>query len=283
MLDVLIVGAGPAGIAAGIQARHMGLDIKILEEGAWGGRLSLARKVENFPGLARPMSGAEVVDALVTQARNKGLTLVRDSGGSIHYHQGRFVVQGKLDTYQSRTVIVATGVKPRKLFVPGIGDCHPRLVCTWREVPEALNKRVAIIGAGEAAFDQACSLAERGAYVTVVVRANTARAFGGLVQEAKDLGVQVLHSATVTRAEHEGEHLSLHLADAGTSTLRVDYLLVSVGVVPSQIAMTETAAARMDQGLYFAGDLCSQQYRQAAIAFGDGIKKAMIVYEYVKR
>ena len=54
MLDLVIIGGGPAGIAAGIQARHMGLDIKILEKQAWGGRLSLARRVENFPGLPDP-------------------------------------------------------------------------------------------------------------------------------------------------------------------------------------------------------------------------------------
>jgi thioredoxin reductase (NADPH) len=282
MLDVLIVGGGPAGIAAGIQARHMGLDIKILEERTWGGRLALARKVENFPGLARPMSGTQVVEALVAQARNKGLALVWDSGESIDYRHGRFVVQGRLDTYECRTVIVATGVKPKKLSVPGIGDRHPRLFYVWSDLPETLNKRVAIIGGGEAAFDQACSLAERGAHVIVVLRAHTARAFHGLVQEARQLGVRVILNATITRAEQEAEDLSLHLADAGRSTLHVDYVLVSVGVVPSEIAMSGDAASRMDQGLYFSGDLCSQHCRQAAIAFGDGIKKTMMVYEYLK-
>ena len=125
------------------------------------------------------------------QARNKVLPMVLDSAESVDYRENRFVVQGRSDEYVARMVIVATGVKPKRLFVPGIGDQNDGLFHTWRELPEIRGKRVAIIGGGEAAFDQACSLAERGANVIVLIRGHAARAFHGLVQEAQALGVDV--------------------------------------------------------------------------------------------
>lgn len=282
MLDLVIVGGGPSGIGAGVQARHMGLEIKILDREGWGGRLSLARKVENFPGLAGPMSGPQVVEALVTQARNKGLTLNRESVDSVDFRDNCFVVQGRTDQYACRAIIVATGVRPKRLSIPGIGHRHDRLFYTWQEIPFVRQRRIAVIGGGEAAFDQACSLADRGAIVTVLVRGHAARAFDGLVRTAQESGVQVILHTTVTRADQENDHLALSLSHPDLEQLHVDYILASVGVVPSEVPLSEQASARADQGLYQAGDVCSQNYRQAAIAFGDGIKKAMIAYEYVK-
>lgn len=283
MLDLVIVGGGPAGIAAGIQARHMGLHIKILEKAAWGGRLSLARKVENFPGLACAMSGIQVVEALMTQARSKGLPLVQDTVESIDVRNGSFIVHGRTEAYETRTVIVASGVEPKKLSIPGMSDRHERLFYTWRELPTVQGTRVAVIGGGEAAFDQACSLADRGAYVVVVVRGHAARAFHGLVQEAQQLGVRVILDSTVTRADRAAGGLALRLTGESERPLLVDYVLASIGVAPSEIGITDKAVTRADRGLYRAGDLCLQDYRQAAIAFGDGIKKAMMAYEHIKR
>lgn len=283
MLDLVIVGGGPAGIAAGIQAQHMGLDVKILEKTSWGGRLSLARKVENFPGLACAMSGIQVVEALIAQARSKGLPLVRDAAESIDVQNGPFVVHGRIDAYETRAVIVATGVEPKRLSIPGTGDRHERLFYTWREMPVVQGKHVAVIGGGEAAFDQACSLADHGACVVVVVRGHVARAFHGLVREARQRGVHVILDATVKRAYQAAGGLALHLTGEARGLLHVDYVLASIGVVPSEIHITDRASAATDRGLYRAGDLCSQNYRQAAIAFGDGIKKAMMAYENIKR
>jgi thioredoxin reductase (NADPH) len=282
MLDLVIVGGGPAGIGAGIQARHMGLEIMILDREGWGGRLSLARKVENFPGIAGPMSGPQVVEALVTQACNKGLNLNRETVDSIDFCDNSFVAQGRTDQYACRAIIVATGVRPKRLSIPGIGDRHNRLFYTWQEIPFVRHRSIAVIGGGEAAFDQACSLADRGATVTVLVRGRNARAFDGLVRTAQELGVQVILHTSVTRADQEGDRLTLSLSDPERDKLHVDYILASVGVVPSDVSFSKQASARADRGLYQAGDVCSQNYRQAAIAFGDGIKKAMIAYEYVK-
>ncbi len=282
MLDLIIVGGGPAGLAAGIQASHMGLKIKILEKHVWGGRLRLARKVENFPGLNRPYSGAQVVKRLLAQAHGKGLPMEAETCRSIDHPDACFVVNGAINTYNAKTVIVATGVRPKELVIPGLDLPANRLFYSWRDLPRKKGARVAIVGGGEAAFDQACTLAERGASVVMLIRRDEPRAFEGLVREATGLGVDIIPNATVKCAETRGRELFIHVSDHNNTTLQVDYVLAAVGTTSSEITISEEAAAKADSGLYWAGDVCSGDYRQAAIAFGDGIKKAMIVYEYVK-
>lgn len=282
MLDLVIVGGGPAGLAAGIQASHMGLKIMILEKDAWGGRLNLARKVENFPGLSRPYSGAQVVKRLLAQAHNKGLQMEAEACQSVDHPDACFAVNGATNTYSAKTVIAATGVRPKELIIPGLDLPAKYLFYSWRELPRKKGARVAVVGGGEAAFDQACTLAERGASVVILIRGDKPRAFEALVQEAKALGAEVILNATVKRVETKARELLIHVPDSRNTTLQVDYLLAAVGTTSSQITISESAAARVDKGLYWAGDVCSGAYRQAAIAFGDGIKKAMIVYEYVK-
>jgi thioredoxin reductase (NADPH) len=281
-LDLIIVGGGPAGLAAGIQASHMGLKIMILDKHAWGGRLRLARKVENFPGLTRPYSGAQVVSRLLAQARSKGLPMEAEACRSIDHPDACFVVNGDSNTYSAKTVIVATGVRPKELVIPGLDQPANHIFYSWRDLPRKKGARVAIVGGGEAAFDQACTLAERGAGVVVLVRGDKPKAFEGLVQEAKDLDVDIIPNATVKYAEAKGRDLLIHVSGRHNTTLQVDYLLAAVGTTSSEITISDAAAAKADRGLYWAGDVCSGDYRQAAIAFGDGIKKAMIVYEYVK-
>lgn len=282
MFDLVIIGGGPAGIAAGIQASHMGLKIRILEKNAWGGRLSLARKVENVPGLACPLSGKQVVETLLEQARNKRLSMALDPCESIDYENGCFVVRAISNKYLARTVILATGVQPKGFSVKGLDDDHSCLFYSWLDVPIIREMRIAIVGGGEAAFDQACSLAERGAEVVMVIRGNRPKAFDGLVDEARNLGVEIILNASIERAESKADHILIELSHPHDTQLEVKYILASVGVIPSEITATNAATERTNRGLYHAGDVSSQNYRQAAIAFGDGVKKAMIVYEYLK-
>ncbi|MBI5570425.1 MAG: NAD(P)/FAD-dependent oxidoreductase [Desulfomonile tiedjei] len=280
--DVIIVGGGPAGLAAGVQAGHMGLTVKILEKDVWGGRLCLARRVENFPGLTRPLSGRHVAARLLLQARRKTLSMGLEACTAIDCVDRRFAVETRVNRYTARAVIVACGVQPKRLLVPGLGVDGNRLFYAWRELPHFRGKRIGVIGGGEAAFDQACSLAERGAAVTVLIRATEPRAFHGLVHEALELGVSLVTRAEIRQAEMKGAAVSLQFSDGGRPACDVDYLLAAVGAEAVEVTISKVAAGRNGQGLYWAGDVCSGRYRQAAIASGDGIKTAMIVYDYLR-
>ena len=260
----------------------MGLAVKILEKEVWGGRLCLARRVENIPGLTRPLSGRHVAARMLTQARRKGLAMALEACKLIDYGDRCFYVNAAANTYTARAVIIACGVQPKKLTVPGIEAAGNRLFYAWRELPHRKGKRIAIIGGGEAAFDQACSLTEKGASVTILMRGAAPRAFPGLVQEAKDLGVTITTRAEITRAEMKGPLVSLQFTNAERPTCDADYLLAAVGTSPTEVPISKSAAGKAGRGLYRAGDVCAGRYRQAAIASGDGIKTAMIVYEYLR-
>ncbi|MHB8202481.1 MAG: NAD(P)/FAD-dependent oxidoreductase [Desulfomonilaceae bacterium] len=282
IFDLVIVGGGPAGLAAGLQASHMGLKIKIMEKHRWGGRLGLARKVENVPGLTRPYSGTQVVRRLMVQVHNAGLPTEFETCELIDHPTANFVLKGSLNTYESRTVIVATGVCPKQLAIQGIDPHDNNLFYSWRDLPRKKGVRVAIVGSGEAAFDQACTLAEKSASVVVLIRSHKPRAFEILVQEAKNLGVDLILNATIERVETKDQEMLIHLSDGRNTTLSVDYILVAIGTTPSEITISDSASAEVNRGLFWAGDVCSGSYRQVAIAFGDGVRKAMIVYDYVK-
>lgn len=282
IFDLIIVGGGPAGLAAGIQAGHMGLAVKVLEKGEWGGRLRLARKVENIPGLTLPLSGAQVADRMVRQARRKGVSLVLEACNRIDYAKKCFRVYSTPNRYAARAVIIACGVEPDRLLIPGLGAEPDCLFYSWQLLPHVRDKRVGVIGGGESAFDQACSLAEGGAVVTIFVRGPRPRTFRGLVEEAQDLGVSIITGAGIRWAEKKGPVVSLQFYDGHDRWWEVDYLLAAVGASPADVTISVPALDRAGKDLFWAGDVCSGRYRQAAIAAGDGVKTAMIVNEYVR-
>lgn len=280
--DLVIIGGGPAGLAAGIQAVHMGLKTVVLEKGTWGGRLRMARRVENIPGLLEPLKGVEVVGRIVSQARAKGVLMERQVCTSVDYRAPLFRISGAMRDYRSRAVILACGTRSRPLELPGPTDVSTRLFYSWRDLPEIQGKTVAIVGGGEAAFDQACSLAEQGASVTVLIRSQRPRSFKALVEEAESLGVRFFTDTEIRAAEVRDGRLVLEISGPHESTLSVDYVLSAVGVEPVGIDLTHRAAERRGQDLHWAGDVRSGRYRQAAIAFGDGIRAAMMVYDRLR-
>lgn len=282
-IDLMIVGGGPAGLAAGLQAAHMGLCVKILEKGHLGGRLRLARRVENVPGLNLTVNGLELVERLKDQVQSKGLIPEFGQCFLIDYANDSFVVHKSQKIFTCGAVIVATGVTPKKPEIRGLDSNDPRLIYSWLDTPRKHGLKIAVIGGGESAFDQACSLAERGVKVLVLVRGPKAKAFGGLVTEAEKLGVRVAYESTIDRIETRGSELTIHLTGKCNSPIKVDYILPAIGTNPSELEISETATLKRDRGLYWAGDVCCGNFRQVSIAFGDGIKKAMIAYEYLKR
>ncbi len=269
-------------MAAGIQAGHMGLSVVIMERSGWGGRLVLARKVENFPGLPEPLSGSRVVERMVAHARGKGLLMNLDSCESIECVANAFVAHGANHNYEAKAVIAAVGVEPKRLVLPGAASDRRRIFYSWRDIPEIRGKGVLIIGGGEIALDQACTLAEKGAFPTLLIRGSAPRSFDKLVQEAVALGAEVKLNSTARRVEAGDGHISVEIAQNGLLDKQdADYVLVAIGSEPCGINISASARAMAGRGLYWAGDVDSD-HRQAAIAVGDGIRKAMIVYEHLR-
>ena len=285
--ELIIIGGGPAGLAAGIQAGHWSLRTLLIEENTLGGRLLLARKVENFAAInPKNAAGKRIAQSLIEQAMRARIDIRNGYCSAIDYRQGRFLIETADAFFPGKAVILATGVRPKRLMLPGatVKAVEQRLFYSWLDLPRPVSgKKVLVIGGGEVAFDQACSLAGQKALVSVAVRGASPRACPSLVDEARKSGITISFNTAVTRlAANDHALIATVLSNGNEMQRSFDYGLIAIGAVPQQPAITAEARAMKGAGLFWAGDVVNGDFRQAAIAFGDGIKQAMRAYEIIR-
>lgn len=284
VFDLLVVGAGPAGLGAAIQAAHAGWSVAVLDMRRPLSRLMLAGRVENFPGQPG-LAGPVLLDRMRGQARAKGVTFVAGRCLSLGYAGKLFRAETSGRALEARAAIVATGLEPKKLGAkvsPGRLEGR-RVFYRWTDIPLGSGARVLVIGGGEAAFDQACSLAERGCRVTMAVRGANDRVFPALRDRAASLGVVARHRVSVVKIEETVPGVMVNAETAGRpARIGFDFCLAAIGGRKSLPETAPTARARLNHGLWLAGEAADPRWRQAAIAYGDGIKKAMRAGEYLK-
>ncbi len=286
-LDLVVVGAGPAGLAAATQAHRMGLRTLVLERDRPGGLVRAALRVENYPGFPGGIRGEDLAARIEAQALGIGVEAVRahvtriDPEGEawvLHDSEGR--------TWRSRAVILATGTRPRRLGVAGETELEGRLV--WYRVDEvpadrALGEAV-VVGGGDCALDQALYLCQRGWRVEVLVRGARARALSLLVERAIALGVEVRFETRVEAVKEQGGRAVVRMrGPEGARERETDLVLVSVGrdpvwpegPGPLDPGGADAVGRTSWPGLYLAGDCRRGLVRQTAVAVGDGVAAAM--------
>jgi thioredoxin reductase (NADPH) len=286
--DIIIIGAGPAGLGAGIQAAHLGLAHLLIEREEPQSRLLLARKVENFPRLGTSgLSGKELHQALWAQALKKGAVFKKVAALSIADNRGTFVIETEKGSFTARTVIIAAGLAPKKLDKniarPPLEN--KGLFYRWTDIPFSKHKRqVLVVGGGEVALDQACSLAEKGFEITLAVRGSNNRVFDSLRREAKESGVSVKYNTFIEKITEDVNGISAFLRNGERKILRrYDYCLAAIGSTRNVSVLSSSARQCLNAGIYLAGDAAHPKIKQAAIAFGDGIKRTMEAYEYIRK
>ena len=169
MTDIIIIGAGPAGLTAAIYALRAGKSVKILEKGSFGGQMTFSPKIENYPGFTQ-ISGAELADLLVEQALAQGADIDVEEVEGISKNEDGFMVKTDCGEHDCRAVIIATGAKHRHLGVPGedkyIGDGIS--FCAVCDGAFYAGKKVIMIGGGNSALQEALLLSETSESVTIV-------------------------------------------------------------------------------------------------------------------
>lgn len=284
--DVAVIGGGPAGIAAATQSHLYGYKTVLIEKASLGGRLNLARRITNFPlvGISG-FSGLELTTKLVEAINVDGVIKFFSECDEVSVSNSNFIVVTAKQALTTSAVIVATGCQPRVWQMPGSRKAVDagRLFYSWRCMQSVVaGKKVFIVGGGEVAFDQACSLMECGASVTMLIRGDKPRAFPGLVGEAYELGLMVITEVEVTNMGLPCEGVYLMMKHKGkVLEMCFDYGLVAIGTIASEPPIALLAQARAGKGLFFAGDVNNPWYRQAVIAYGDGIRKAMLINQYL--
>jgi len=281
--DLLIIGAGPAGLGAGIQTVHMGLSHAVIERKEPQSRLLLARKVENFPLIGDGgRSGQELYRSLITQAQKKGVNIIAGSVSSIENDKGIFIVVTENKLYEAKAVILANGLLPKK-FGREIASQElegKKLFYRWTDIPMGNRKeKVLVIGGGEVAFDQSCSLAENGSEVTIAIRGKKDRVFDSLRREARTLGVSIYCDTGIVRiTETKGGIIASMKVRGKIIERNYDHCLVAIGSRKGSSLISE----KSNSGIFLAGDAAHPKIKQAAVAFGDGIKRTIEAYEYIR-
>ncbi|MBN1452330.1 MAG: NAD(P)/FAD-dependent oxidoreductase [Anaerolineales bacterium] len=285
--EVVIIGAGPAGMTAAIQLKRYGIPFVLLEKERVGGLLWNANLVENYPGFPAGVSGPKLVGLIEKQMRRIGVEVTFDPVSQLARDELGFRVKTLQAEYRPRFAIVASGTKPNP-FPFAIPDAARGMV--FSDVYHLLHvsdKRIVIIGAGDAAFDYALNLVKKGNFVTILNRGGEVKCLRLLWERAMadsaveyraetPVGKVDLDETPLERCGETAGRLRVR-TDAGES-LEADYLLFAIGRVPQTDFLSDELVGKKGNGLYFVGDVKNGLFRQAAIAAGDGLRAAMEIY-----
>ncbi len=284
--EVIIIGAGPAGLATALQLKRYGINPLIFERDQIGGLLHNANLVENYPGFPGGISGPELVRIFKDHVRVNSLRIKPKNVDGLTHHDGVFQVVTSDRSFQARIVVIATGTKPRIFTDFEIPDDTRELI--FYEVYPLLERkeqRIAIVGAGDAAFDYALNLGKRND-VLVLNRGEEISCLPLLWERAKDIpSITYLPNISISRLESNPGHdmlLECSTPD-GPKSIQVDMLIGAIGrdaqldFISGQFS--KKAIQLVSHGdLYYVGDVTNGLYRQTAIAVGDGILAAMKIY-----
>jgi thioredoxin reductase (NADPH) len=233
--DLLVVGAGPAGVAASSQAARLGLTVRIVDRaGVAGGLVANGFLVENYPGL-EPLPGEAVAARLRDHLARFGLAVERAEARDLVNDDGVWIAALDRGEIAARAVILAVGTRPKPLGVPREAAAGSRVFYDVRALLEAVPRpaRAVVVGGGEASFDYALSLAARGAGVTLLVRSAAPKAVGRLAAAvAATPAIELRLEARVEALTPADDGVLVGIAAlAGARIVRADAVLAAVGRV----------------------------------------------------
>jgi len=298
--DVIIIGGGPAGLTAGLYTARAGLKSLLVEQGAFGGQIVNSRLVENYPGFPEGVSGAELGDFMHRQATRYGLEtrIVRVNSVKAGKVYEISTSEGDIPT---RSIIIAAGADYRRLVVPGEEDLTGRGVsyCATCDGFFFRDREVAVIGGGDTAVSDALELAQHCRKVYLIHRRDQLRATKALQEKAfSEPKIKPVWNTVVQEVLGDQMLKSLRLrnVDTGrTSELEIGGVFVAVGTKPNSeafsqlVTLDETGLIITDEmmqtsapGVFAAGDIRHNSFRQVITAAGDGAAAAMSAFKYIK-
>jgi thioredoxin reductase (NADPH) len=301
--DVIIIGAGSAGLAAGIYTVRSGLKTLILDEKLPGGTISDASTVVNYPGFAE-ISGGELAEKMALHCRKVGAVIHElEPVTELELTGEMKTVKTSNATYEGKAVIFSMGSHYKEIGVKGEKEFRGRGVsyCGVCDGPFFKGKKVLVVGGGNSACITTLYLSGLAAQVTVIHRREAFRAEESLVSDIAAKGnVNVLWNTEIQEIKGDKQVKTVNLLDnitKKTSELDIDAVFVQVGEAPnSQIAkdsgieIDEHGYIKIDihqqtnlQGAYAAGDVTNHPVKQVGTAVGQGITAALEAYSYIRR
>ncbi len=302
MYDIIVIGAGPAGLTAAIYARRANKSVLIFDKGAFGGQITFSPKVENYPGF-ESISGSELADKMVEQVLAQGAEVEIEQIIDIRVNEGgsKTVVTDYGDEYTARAVIIATGARHRHLGVPNeekfIGDGIS--FCAVCDGAFYKGKVVGLIGGGNSALQEAILLSENAKQVYVIQNLDYLTGEKQLqdILSAKT-NVEII-TGTVVASVLDGDTfrgiITRRVSDNSEQEMLLDGLFIAIGLVPENepfahiIDLDNAGYADAGEdcltrtnGIFVAGDCRRKAIRQVTTATADGAVAAMAACRYLE-
>ncbi|MEW6696095.1 MAG: thioredoxin-disulfide reductase [Bacillota bacterium] len=298
--ELVIIGGGPAGYAAGLYAARADIDAVLFERGMPGGQAAATEWIENYPGFPGGIGGLDLALKMDEQARSFGLEIVNADVEKLERQGEAFIVHAGQEPVKAKAVIVATGAKPKFLGVEGESKFHGRGVsyCATCDGAFFRDKTVAVVGGGDAAVEEALFLTKFAAKVYLIHRRGELRATKLIQKRAMaNEKIEFLWFSVVDRVLGEDKVAAVRVKDVRTAETRdvpVDGVFVYVGTSANSVLVKDlveiddrgyiVANEKMETnvpGLYVAGDLRQKTLRQVVTAVADGAIAAMEVEKYL--
>ena len=302
--DLIIIGAGPAGLSAAQYAARSMLSVLVLEHLAPGGQALTIDSLENYPGVMPAKNGFDFIDDMHKQAENFGAKFLIEGVDKIVKEENTFKVYLNNNEVKSTyTIILATGAKYRTLDVPGEKEFYGRGVsyCATCDGPFFKGKKVFVVGGGDAACDEAMFLSRLAKEVIVIHRRDRFRAQKALADRVlKNPNIEVRFNTILKEIKGADGKVSSVILESNEQNVKeesTDGVFIFTGTVPqSSLAAGENFQAELDEnsyiitdrtmatsvaGFYAAGDVRNTAFRQVVTAAADGAVAARYASLYI--
>ncbi|WP_326908793.1 thioredoxin-disulfide reductase [Sedimentibacter sp. MB31-C6] len=305
--DVIIIGAGPAGLSAGIYAGRARLSTLIIEKEKDGGQIVLTSEVENYPGCLEGESGPTLVDRMAEQAKHFGAEKVYDEIIEVNLEGKEKVLKGKKGEYLGKTVIVATGATSRPIGCPGEKTFTGKGVsyCATCDGAFFEDFEVYVVGGGDTAVEEALYLTKFARKVSIIHRRNELRAAKSIQDKAKaNPKIDFIWDSVVKEIKGDGIVDTMIIENVKTGELtevKADEddgtfgIFVFIGYVPKTkifedmlelqkgYIVTDENMNTNIEGVYAAGDIRVKSLRQVVTAAADGAIAAVQAEKYLEQ
>ena len=301
MVDIIVVGGGPAGMTAALYGLRNGKSVLVLEKSGFGGQITHSPKVENWPGTAR-MSGNEYADAFLEQILDQGAEVDLTEAVKVEDHGTyKTVITAEGEVREGKSVILATGVKHRELGLPGEREMTGEGVsyCAVCDGDFFKGKKVCVAGGGNSALQEAMLLAGKCSQVIMLQdlpECTGEKKLQELLFARENVsartGVKIVDLGMDENVQLTG--VTIETADGARETIPCDGLFVAIGLIPENGNFGDVA--RLNEwgyfdspescetgtpGIFVAGDCRAKNVRQLTTAAGDGSVAALAACRYV--
>lgn len=299
--DIIIIGSGPAGLAAGLYAARGQMRTLILEKGGFGGQIATSWEVENYPGAPADTTGPSLTERMREQCVDFGVEFQTEEFKYFEKTGQTFEVATSSTVYQTKAIIVATGAQPKLLGCPGELEFRGLGVsyCATCDANFFRNLEIAVVGGGDTAIEEAIYLTKFASKVTVIHRRDKLRAAKVLQERAmENEKIRFVWDSVVEEIKGDGLVQSIvvkNVKDGALTEIPVQGVFVYVGQIPHtqyfigtlekdarDYLITDEDMCTNIPGVFAAGDVRRKSLRQVVTAAGDGAIAAVSAIKYIE-